>query len=142
LFTRSMWLDSRAMTAPSQLSIDLGFSLVVGKVSLYSTQLSSTRAVTTINHREAVESHRSSMLLSGWTCRCISVLFVFPSIQRLCLPRKQGRASKSIRHQVRVCTDDIHHLIVHECSGIGPGDAQSARGLRAIRSFTSNSVKP
>ena len=38
----------------------------------------SIKAVTTLNRREAVESHRSSMLLSGWT------------------------ASKSIRHQVRV----------------------------------------
>ena len=35
--------------------------------------------------------------------------------------------------------DDNHHLIVYECSGLEPGDAQ---GLRTIREFISNRTDP
>jgi hypothetical protein len=63
---------------------------------------------------------------------------VFTSIQRGCLENKAAPATTSdIEFAFR--PDDNHSLIVHECSGLEPGDAQ---GLQAIRDFISNHTDP
>ena len=59
---------------------------------------------------------------------------VLLSIQHVCLENKAAPASASdINFAFR--PDDNHRLIVHECSGLEPGNAQ---GLGAIRYFLSN----
>jgi hypothetical protein len=60
--------------------------------------------------------------------------FIFTSTERICLDNKAALASVSdINFAFR--PDDNHYLIVHECSGLEPGDGQ---GLRAIQDFISN----
>ena len=64
--------------------------------------------------------------------------FVFPSIHRICPENKPAQArAPDINFAFR--PDDNHHLIVHECSGLEPGDAQ---GLRALRDFISTRTDP
>jgi hypothetical protein len=60
----------------------------------------------------------------------------FPCTQRVCLKAAPSGAP-DINFALR--PDDNHHLIVHECSGLEPGDAQ---GLRAILDFISNRTDP
>ena len=62
----------------------------------------------------------------------------FPSIQHVHLENKAAPASASgINFAHR--PDDNKHLIIHECSGLEPEDAQ---GLRAIRDFISDRTDP
>ena len=64
--------------------------------------------------------------------------FVFPFIQHVCSENKPAQArAPDINSAFR--PDDNHHLIVHECSGLEPGDAQ---GLQAIRDFISTRTNP
>jgi hypothetical protein len=63
---------------------------------------------------------------------------VFPSIQLVSLETKAPPACPSdvdFAHR----PNDNHYLIIHEFSGLEPGDAQ---GLRAIRDFISNRTDP
>ena len=62
--------------------------------------------------------------------------FIFLFIQRVCPENKPAQARvPDINFAFR--PDDNHHLIVHECSGLGPGDAQ---GLQAIKDFISTRI--
>ena len=64
--------------------------------------------------------------------------FVFLFIQCVCPENKPAQArAPDINFAFR--PDDNHHLIVHECSGLGPDDAQ---GLRAIQDFISTRTDP
>lgn len=63
---------------------------------------------------------------------------VFPSIQRFSPENKAAPASPSdidFAHH----PNDNHYLVVHEFSGLEPGDAQ---GMQAIRDFISNHTDP
>ena len=64
--------------------------------------------------------------------------FLFPFIQRVCPDIKAAQA-RAPDISFAFCPDDNRHLIVHECSGLEPGDAQ---GLRAIRDFISTRTDP
>ena len=64
--------------------------------------------------------------------------FIFSSIQRVCLENKAAPASAfdiNFGHR----PDNNRHFIVHEFSGLEPGDAQ---GLRTILDFISNRTDP
>ena len=63
---------------------------------------------------------------------------VFSFVQRVCLENKGAPASLSdINFAHR--PDNNRHFIVHECSGLEPGDVQ---GLRTILNFISNRTEP
>lgn len=64
----------------------------------------------------------------------IQSCFVFLSIQCVRLETKAAPAHES-NINVASRSNDSHRLIVHECSGLEPGDA---RGLKAIRDFLSD----
>ena len=57
------------------------------------------------------------------------------------LPRNANKAAPRIASDIILAfrPDDNHRLIVHEYSGIEPGDAQ---GLRTVRDFITNRTDP
>ena len=78
------------------------------------------------------------MLLSGWTCLCVFGLISYFRLSNVSLRNKAARERASdINFAFR--PDDNHRLIVHECFGLEPGDAQ---GLRAILDFISSRTDP
>ena len=93
-----------------------------------------------MDHREARGNLRSSILLSGWTCRCVfgPILFSIYST-RLCPENKAASARVSGDINFAFRSDDNRHLIVHESAGLEPGDT---RGLRVIQDFISNHTDP
>jgi hypothetical protein len=64
--------------------------------------------------------------------------FISQSIQYTCSTKK---AAPGIGSDINLAfrPDDNHHLIVHEYSGLEPGDAQ---GLRTVREFITNRTDP
>ena len=52
-----------------------------------------------------------------------------------------NKAARGIGSDINLAfrPDDNHHLIVHEYSGLEPGDAQ---GLRTVRDFITNRTDP
>ena len=66
------------------------------------------------------------------------ILFRIP-IYSTCLSRNKPAQARAPDINFAFRPDDNHHLIVHECSGLEPGDAQ---GLRAIRDFISTRTDP
>ena len=69
----------------------------------------------------------------------VRVWFQLYSIYSRFLPREKAVPAKAPNINFAFRPDDNDRLIVHECSGIEPGDAQ---GLRAILDFISNRTDP
>ncbi len=70
---------------------------------------------------------------------CIRSYFVFPSIQCACASQIKAAPGKGSDINLAFRPDDNHNLIVHEYSGLEPGDAH---GLRSIRDFITIRTDP
>jgi hypothetical protein len=66
------------------------------------------------------------------------ILFRIP-IFNVSVPRNKAAHARAPDINFAFRPDDNHHLVVHECSGLEPGDAQ---GLQAIRDFISTRTDP
>ncbi len=69
----------------------------------------------------------------------IRFYFVFPSIQSACASQIKATPGKGSDINLAFRPDDNHNLIVHEYSGLEPGDAH---GLRTIRDFITIRTDP
>jgi hypothetical protein len=80
------------------------------------------------------------MLLSELICRCVFGLISYSSLFNVPVPRKH-KVAPGIGSDINLAfrPDDNHHLIVHEYSGLEPGDAH---GLQTVRDFITIRTDP
>jgi hypothetical protein len=79
------------------------------------------------------------VLLSGSTCRCVFRPISYFGLFNVPLRRKQVALGRGSDINLPFRPEDNHRLIVHEYSGLEPGDAF---GLRTIRDFITNRTDP
>ena len=112
--------------------------LVVGKVRLWDVQqrLRKTKPILITERLWEIFAHQGGF--QGRHIGTYLVLIAFPFIQRIC-PENKAALARPLDINFPFRPDDNRHLIVHECSGFEPGDAE---GIRAIRDFIATRTDP
>jgi hypothetical protein len=79
------------------------------------------------------------MLLSRWTRRCVFGLVSYSGLLNVPVPANKAALGRGYDINLAFRPEDNRRLIVHEYSGLEPGDVH---GLRTVQDFITNRTDP